>query len=87
MIFEYSGRTADIEATPIGVRDDFYCVRITTSHDGTASVWPASVPVATLRNRATANNTDIQTERDAFIQQAIIDAQERFKDVVDLEVL
>lgn len=87
MIYEYASKTATIETTPTGVRDGFYTLTVKTTHNGEESVWKASVPVQTLRNRATANSTDIQTERDTFIQGEVVAAQERFKDVVDLEVL
>lgn len=87
MIFEYQNKTATIVATPTGVRDGFYTLSVSTSYNGEESAWKESVPVQTLRNRAAANGTDIQTERDAFTQEALNRAQERFKDTVDLEVL
>jgi hypothetical protein len=87
MICEYGGRTCEILITPMGVVDGFYTLQVVTAHDGNAPEWKEAVRVQTLRNRADAAQTDIQTERDSFVVDVAHRAQNRFRDVVDLEAL
>jgi hypothetical protein len=87
MIFDYNGKQCGITVTPTGVIDGFYTMKVRTSCDGRVEEWKEAVPVQTLRNRADAAQTDIQTERDSFVVDVVHRAQNRFKDVVDLEAL
>lgn len=84
----YNGRECVIEAQAGAVENGFYAYRVTIKENGVViDSHPESVPLSRLRERADANTTSIQDERDAAIADAITRAENRFKDIVDAESL
>jgi hypothetical protein len=84
----YNGRECVIEVSPVQAVNGFVTAWVTISEGGAVLDSHAlSIALQALRTRSDANATDIQTERDAWLSQAVADAEDRFRDIVDAESL
>jgi hypothetical protein len=94
-VFSYGGRHANIRALGGEAINGFYCFAVdidecTAEGEDVLGIEDSrkeSVPLATLRSRADANQSSVAAEAQAVRDAAIGRAEEAFKNAVDAEAL